>query len=276
MTGVERINARFATLKKENRAAFIPFVMGGDPDYTHSLDILKKLPSAGADLIELGMAFSDPMADGPAVQASARRALASGQTLKKTLQMVREFREGNQATPLILMGYYNPVFYYGTADFVSDAKLAGVDGFIIVDCPPETDHELGNLVCASGLAFIRLITPTTGEKRLPRLLNNASGFLYLVSIAGVTGTREANTGNVSAMLGQIRRSTDLPLAVGFGVKTAFQAAALSKTAEAVVIASVLLERLQAGTGQTGFFQENVADYLSFAEELAQSIHQARL
>lgn len=270
-----RIARTFAELKKQDRAAFIPFVMAGDPDEAHSLEILRQLPSAGADLIEIGMAFSDPMADGPAVQASARRALESGQTLRKTLNVVRAFRETNQTVPLILMGYFNPVFCYGAQAFVKDAAEAGVDGLIIVDCPPETDDELAGPARKEGLDFIRLVTPTTDEVRLQKLLKGASGFLYLVSIAGVTGMAAAKAEDVAAMLAKIRQHSDLPLAVGFGVKTPEQAKELAKKAEAIVIASVLLDFLGQNPGETGFFRQNMANYLSFAEELAKTIHEAR-
>ncbi len=270
-----RIEKCFAELKKQNRAAFIPFVMGGDPDFDSSLDLLCKLPEAGADLIELGMCFSDPMADGPAVQASGVRALKSGQTLKKTLSLVRKFREKNQAVPLILMGYFNPIYRYGVDDFIRDASAAGADGLIVVDCPAETDEELCLPAQKAGLAFIRLLTPTTDEKRLDRLLKNASGFLYLVSIAGVTGTAAADPQAVQNMLENVKKRTNLPICAGFGVKTAPQAALLAKSADGIVIASVLIDLFRQKTGSAGILGQNMADYLHLSRDFASAIHAAR-
>ncbi len=270
-----RIAARFAALKNENRAAFIPFVMAGDPDLEHSFEILKQLPAAGADLIEIGMAFSDPMADGPSVQASAKRALDNGQTLASTLDMVRRFRIGDTTTPLILMGYFNPIFHYGVDAFVGDAKAAGVDGLIVVDCPPETDAELCLPAKAQGLDFIRLVATTSDAARLPSLLHHASGFLYLVSIAGVTGSASADPSLIAKRIEAVKALSDLPIVVGFGVKTPAQAATFAKQAEGVVIASVLLDLLTPKHQTTGAKVKTVADYLSFAQDLAKSIHGAR-
>ena len=270
-----RIDKRFAALKSENRAAFIPFVMAGDPDLEHSFEILSSLPAAGADLIEIGMAFSDPMADGPSVQASAKRALDNGQTLTKTLQMVRRFREKETHTPLILMGYFNPIFHYGVQNFIADAKAAGVDGLIVVDCPPETDAELCMPAKQAGLDFIRLIATTSDAARLPHLLHNAGGFLYLVSIAGVTGSASADPALIAKRIAAVKQKSDIPVVVGFGVKTPEQASVFAKQAEGVVIASVLLDLLGSKHGETGAKAKTVADYLSFAQELATSIHGAR-
>src|SRR5712692_3271593 len=214
-----RIDARFAELKKQGRSAFITFLMAGDPDPATSLDIIRALPKAGADIIEIGMPFTDPMADGPAIQAAGLRALKAGMTLKKTLAMVRAFREGDNTTPLVLMGYYNPIYIYGVDKFLSDARTAGVDGLIIVDLPPEEDAELCLPAIAAGINFIRLATPTTDDRRLPTVLGNTSGFLYYVSIAGITGTRSAAQGDVAAAVRHLKAHTDLPVAVGFGIKT---------------------------------------------------------
>ncbi|MES2907182.1 MAG: tryptophan synthase subunit alpha [Pseudomonadota bacterium] len=275
MNGIRRIDTCFAELKKKNRAAFIPFVMGGDPDFESSLELLQKLPDAGADLIEIGLPFSDPMADGPAVQASAIRALENGQNLHKALELVCKFRETNQATPLIGMGYFNPIYRYGAEKFIADALKAGLDGLIVVDCPPEVDEELCIPATKAGLAFIRLIAPTTNDERLPLLLKNASGFLYLVSIAGVTGTTAADPAAVSALLERVRKQTDLPVAVGFGVKTGPQAATLAKSADAIVIASVLLDIFSKKSADAGVLKQIVADYLKLSRDLSASIHQAR-
>ena len=205
-----RIDRRFADLKKEGRAALVTFLTAGDPDYATSLAILKNLPAAGADVIELGMPFTDPMADGPAIQASSQRALKGGQTLKKTLELIREFRKGENDTPIVLMGYYNPIYIYGVDKFLVDAKAAGVDGLIVVDLPPEEDSELCLPALKAGLNFIRLATPTTDDKRLPAVLANTSGFVYYVSITGITGTAAPNAARVSDAVARIKRHTSLP------------------------------------------------------------------
>jgi len=215
-----RIDRRFAALNKQGSAALVTFTMAGDPDYATSLAILKALPKAGADVIELGMPFTDPMADGPAIQAAGLRALKAGQTLKKTLAAVRDFRAGDDATPIVLMGYYNPIYIYGVERFLADAKTAGVDGLIVVDLPPEEDSELCLPAMKAGLNFIRLATPTTDEKRLPAVLTNTSGFVYYVSITGITGAAAPDTGKVAAAVARIKRHTKLPVSVGFGVRTA--------------------------------------------------------
>jgi tryptophan synthase alpha chain len=246
-----RIDTRFAALKTEGRAALMTFTMAGDPDYETSLAIAKALPTAGADLIELGMPFTDPMADGPAIQAAGVRALKAGQTMKKTLELVRSFRESDDATPIVLMGYYNPIYIYGVDKFLADAKAAGVDGLIVVDLPPEEDDELCLPALKTGLNFIRLATPTTDDKRLPAVLNNTSGFVYYVSITGITGSAAPDNSKVSAAVGRIKRHTKLPVAVGFGVKTAEQARAIAANADGVVVGSALVDALRASLDNKG-------------------------
>jgi tryptophan synthase alpha chain len=241
---MSRIDRRFADLKKEGRAALVTFVTAGDPDYATSLAILKNLPSSGADVVELGMPFTDPMADGPAIQASSQRALKGGQTLKKTLDLIREFRKGDGETPIVLMGYYNPIYIYGVDKFLSDAKAAGVDGLIVVDLPPEEDSELCLPALKAGLNFIRLATPTTDDKRLPAVLANTSGFVYYVSIAGITGTAAPDTARVSDAVARIKRHTALPVAVGFGVRDAERARAIAEGADGVVVGSALIDVLR--------------------------------
>jgi tryptophan synthase alpha chain len=227
-------------LKREGRSGLVAFITAGDPDYDTSLAILKGLPSAGADIIELGMPFSDPMADGPAIQASSQRALKAGQTMKKTLAMVRDFRAGDNLTPLVLMGYYNPIYVYPVDRFIEDAVKAGADGLIVVDMPPEEDAELRPQAAAAGLNFIRLATPTTDAKRLPAVLANTSGFVYYVSIAGITGTKAPDLADVKGHVGRIKAHTDLPIAVGFGVKSEAQVSAIASVAEGVVVGSALV------------------------------------
>ncbi len=235
-----RIEKRFAELKRAGRAGLVTFVTAGDPDYDTSLAILKALPRAGADIVELGMPFSDPMADGPAIQASSQRALKAGQTMKKTLQMVRAFRAIDDTTPLVLMGYYNPIYVYPVDRFVADAVAAGVDGLIVVDMPPEEDAELRPAASKAGLNFIRLATPTTDAKRLPAVLANTSGFVYYVSIAGITGTKAPDLAEVKGHVGRIKSHTALPIAVGFGVKTEAQVSAIAGIAEGVVVGSAIV------------------------------------
>ncbi len=242
---VTRIDHRFAALKAEGRAALVTFLTAGDPDPDTSLAILRALPAAGADVIELGMPFTDPMADGLAIQMSSQRALKAGQTLKKTLAIVRAFREADDATPLVLMGYYNPIYVYGVDRFLRDAKSAGVDGLIVVDLPPEEDAELCLPALDAGLNFIRLATPTTDDKRLPAVLTNTSGFVYYVSITGITGAATPDPGAVNAAVARIKRHTRLPVAVGFGVRTAEQAAAIASGADGVVVGSALVNALKA-------------------------------
>jgi len=240
-----RIDVQFAQLKERGRAALVTFLTAGDPDGETSLALLKALPKAGADVIELGMPFSDPMADGPAIQASSQRALKAGQTLKKTLAMVRAFRRSDDATPIVLMGYYNPIYVYGVDRFLADAKGAGVDGLIVVDLPPEEDDELCLPALKAGLSFIRLATPTTDDRRLAAVLANTSGFVYYVSITGITGTATPDTGRVADAVTRIKRRTPLPVAVGFGVKTAAHARAIAKGADGVVVGSALIDALKA-------------------------------
>jgi tryptophan synthase alpha chain len=239
-----RIDTRFAALKAEGRAGLVTFLMAGDPDYATSLEIIKALPKAGVDLIEIGMPFTDPMADGPTIQAAGLRALKGGATLAKTLELVGEFRASDQTTPIILMGYFNPIFIYGVDRFLKDAKAAGIDGLIVVDCPPEEDDELCKPALAAGLNFIRLATPTTDEKRLPKVLQNTSGFVYYVSIAGITGAARPDPAKVAAAVARIKAHTDLPVAVGFGVRTAADAAEIAKGADAVVVGSALIDAIR--------------------------------
>jgi tryptophan synthase alpha chain len=239
-----RIERRFAALKKEGRAALVTFTMAGDPDYSTSLAIARALPQAGADVIELGMPFTDPMADGPAIQAAGQRALKAGQRMTDTLRLVREFRNEDSDTPIVLMGYYNPIYIYGVDKFLADAKSAGVDGLIVVDLPPEEDEELCIPALKSGLNFIRLATPTTDDRRLPAVLNNTSGFVYYVSITGITGAAAPDTGKVAAAVARIMRHTSLPVAVGFGVRTAAHARAIAEGADGVVVGSALVDALR--------------------------------
>jgi len=239
-----RIEKRFADLQQKGRAALVTFVTAGDPDYATSLEIIKGLPKAGADLIEFGMPFTDPMADGPAIQASGLRALKSGQTTKKTLAMVREFRKVDDATPVVLMGYYNPIYIYGVDRFLADAKAAGVDGLIIVDLPPEEDDELCVPAMKAGINFIRLATPTTDDKRAPTVLKNTSGFVYYVSVLGITGTKAPDLASVKANVTRLKKHTSLPIAVGFGVKTAEQARIIAKDADGVVVGSALVNAVR--------------------------------
>ena len=236
-----RIDRRFAALKDEGRPALVTFLMSGDPDYDASLAVIKALPAAGADVIELGMPFSDPMADGPAIQVAGQRALKSGQTLAKTIAMVRAFREDDDTTPIILMGYYNPIYQYGNARFLADAKAAGVDGLIIVDLPPEADDELCLPAIEAGINFVRLATPTTDDKRLPAVLANTSGFVYYVSMLGITGMALPDTTRIAGAVERIKKHTILPVAVGFGVKTAEQAKVIGKDADGVVVGTAIVQ-----------------------------------
>ena len=246
-----RIDTRFADLKKEGRAAFVTFVMAGDPDLATSLEIIKALPKAGADIIEIGMPFTDPMADGPAIQAAGLRALKAGTTLKKTLALVRDFRKDDERTPLVLMGYYNPIYIYGVDKFLADAKSAGVDGLIIVDLPPEEDTELCIPALKAGLNFIRLATPTTDDKRLPAVLANTSGFVYYVSITGITGAASADTAQVREAVARIKRHTELPVCVGFGIRTPEAARGIAQAANGAVVGSALIDALRASLDEQG-------------------------
>ena len=246
-----RIDRRFAELAREGRVALMTFTMAGDPDARTSLEILKALPKAGADVVELGMPFTDPMADGPAVQAGGLRALKAGQDMKKTLGMIRAFRKDNDTTPIVLMGYYNPIYIYGVTKFLADAKEAGVDGLIVVDLPPEEDEELCIPALNAGLNFIRLATPTTDDGRLPAVLANTSGFVYYVSITGITGSAAPDAGKVHNAVTRIKRHTQLPVAVGFGVRTAKQARSIAQSAEGVVVGSALVDAIKNSLDKNG-------------------------
>ena len=246
-----RIAARFAALKQAGRAGLVTFVTAGDPDYDTSLAILQGLPAAGADLIEIGMPFTDPMADGPAIQASSLRALKTGMTLRRTLDLVRAFRAGDTATPVVLMGYFNPIMAFGVPRFITEALNAGVDGLIVVDVPPEEDDALCIPALQGGLNFIRLATPTTDDARLPAVLRNTSGFLYYVSIAGITGAAAATDDAVAKAVARLRRHSSLPVAVGFGIRSGEQAAAVGRVADAAVVGSAIVDRLAASLDETG-------------------------
>ncbi len=271
-----RIERRFAALKAEGRAALVTFTMAGDPDYETSLAIAKALPKAGADLIELGMPFTDPMADGPAIQAAGLRALKSGQRMTKTLAMVRELRKENDETPIVLMGYYNPIYIYGSERFLADAKSAGVDGLIVVDLPPEEDDELCLPALKAGLNFIRLATPTTDDKRLSTVLTNTSGFVYYVSITGITGAAAPDTTKVTAAVARIKRHTKLPVAVGFGVRTAEHARAIAEGADGVVVGSALVDALRQSLDKNGKAGPGTVKAVTgLVSSLAQGIRSAR-
>ena len=268
-----RIDTRFAKLGAEGRAALVTFVMAGDPDPASSLAIVKALPAAGADLIEIGMPFTDPMADGPAVQAAGLRALAAGETLAGTLKLVREFRAGDQSTPIILMGYYNPIYIYGVDRFLVDAKSAGIDGLIVVDLPPEEDDELCKPALAAGLNFIRLATPTTDDARLPKVLTNTSGFVYYVSIAGITGAATPDFGKVATAVARIKSHTNLPVAVGFGVKTAADAAAIAAGADGVVVGSTLVDAVRHSLDANGkATAKTVESVVALVKNIASGVH----
>ena len=271
-----RIDTRFAELKKQGRSAFVTFVMCGDPDLATSLAIIKALPKAGADIIEIGMPFTDPMADGPAIQAAGLRALKSGTTLKKTLGVVRDFRSEDATTPIVLMGYYNPIYIYGVDKFLSDAKSAGVDGLIIVDLPPEEDSELCLPAMKAGLNFIRLATPTTDDKRLPAVLANTSGFVYYVSITGITGAAAADTAQVTSAVARIKRHTDLPVCVGFGIRTPEAARGIAQAADGAVVGSALIDALKATLDAEGHATaKTVAAVADLTAALAQGVRGAK-
>jgi len=267
-----RIDRRFAALKKEGRAALVTFITAGDPDLETSKKILAGLPKAGADIIELGMPFSDPMADGPAIQASSLRALHAGQKMRDTLAMVRAFRDKDPDTPIVLMGYYNPIFVYPNERFLDDAVAAGVDGLIVVDLPPEADDELCLPAVQRGLHFIRLATPTTDDKRLKTVLKNTSGFLYYVSITGITGAASANPDDVGRHVARLKKATTLPVAVGFGVKTPEQARAIAKGADGVVVGSALVRAIETTLTQDGRAAGNtVGSVLNLVEGLSAAL-----
>jgi tryptophan synthase alpha chain len=270
-----RIDTRFAELKKQGRSAFVTFVMAGDPDPATSLDIIKALPQAGADIIEIGMPFTDPMADGPSIQAAGLRALKAGMTLRKTLEMVRGFRKDDNATPLVLMGYYNPIYIYGVDAFLTDAKSAGVDGLIIVDLPPEEDTELCLPALKAGLNFIRLATPTTDDKRLPAVLANTSGFVYYVAITGITGSAAADSSAVGEAVARIKRHTELPVCVGFGIRTPDAARAMAICANGAVVGTALVDALRGSLDGEGRATAKTVDAVAdLAASLAQGVHSA--
>lgn len=276
MTEQSRIERRFAALKAEGRGALVTFVTAGDPDPETALELVKGLPGAGADLIELGMPFSDPMAEGPTIQASSLRALNAGMTLAKTLATVRAFRQADDDTPIILMGYYNPIYIYGVERFVNDAKAAGVDGLIMVDLPPEEDEELCLPALKAGIHWIRLATPTTDDKRLPTVLNNTSGFVYYVSIMGITGTKAVPIDHVREAVTRLRRHTELPIAVGFGIRTPEDAAAVADTASAAVVGSAIVDAIKAELDEDGKAKPGlVAKVLAFVETLSNGVRSNR-
>jgi tryptophan synthase alpha chain len=270
---MSRLADTFARLKKEGRAAFVPFITAGDPDMETSFAILEKLPAAGADVVELGMPFTDPMADGPAVQASSVRALKSGATMVKVLEMVKKFRRTNKNTPIVLMGYYNPIHAYGTARFARDVAVAGVDGLIVVDLPVEEDEVLRVPALAQGVDLVRFVTPTTDDTRLKRIVAEASGYLYYVSVAGVTGTKTVPEDEVRAAMARIRAATDLPCTVGFGIRSPEQAQAIARLADGVVVGSAIVGKVAANLDQGR--DKIIAEVLGLAGALAGSTHAAR-
>jgi tryptophan synthase alpha chain len=271
-----RLATKFGALKQEGRGGLVTFVSAGDPDYATSLKLIQGLPAAGADVIEIGMPFTDPMADGPSIQASSLRALKSGMTLRRTIQLVEEFRAADATTPIILMGYYNPIYSYGVDRFLTDAKAAGVDGLIVVDLPPEEDVELCVPALNAGVNFIRLATPTTDEKRMPTVLRNTSGFVYYVSVAGITGAGSATEDAISGAVERLRRHTDLPVAVGFGITTPEAAAAVARLADAAVVGSAIVNRIAANLDENGLPAPGlVDDVLAFVRTLADGVRAAR-
>ncbi|SMH36490.1 tryptophan synthase subunit alpha [Maritimibacter sp. HL-12] len=261
-----RIDDTFAQLRAEGKKAFVAYIMAGDPDYATSMEVLRGLPAAGVDVIELGIPFTDPMADGPTIQLAGQRALEAGQTLQKTLDMATEFRKSDDTTPIVLMGYYNPIYNRGVARFLEDAKAAGIDGLIVVDLPPEEDDELCIPAQKAGLNFIRLATPTTDDKRLPKVLTNTSGFLYYVSITGITGAAEAQAGDVSPEVARIKAQTDLPVIVGFGIKTPDAAEQIASVADGAVVGSAIVDLIGKG--------KSPAEVLGFVKGLADGAHRA--
>ncbi|MES0825914.1 tryptophan synthase subunit alpha [Ruegeria sp. SCP11] len=261
-----RIDAKFAALKAEGKKAFVAYIMAGDPDFDTSLEIVKGLPGAGVDVIELGLPFTDPMADGPTIQAAGQRALDGGMTLQRTLELARAFRKTDDKTPIVLMGYYNPIYSRGVENFLADAKAAGIDGLIVVDLPPEEDEELCLPAQAAGLNFIRLATPTTDDKRLPRVLQNTSGFVYYVSITGITGAAEAQVTNVGPEVARIKSATDLPVIVGFGINTPEKSKAIASVADGAVVGSAIVSQIAAG--------KPVTEVLDFVKTLSDGAHSA--
>jgi len=272
-----RMDKKFAALKAEGRPALVTYFMGGDPDYETSLEIMKALPAAGADVIELGAPFSDPMADGPAIQLAGQRALKGGQTMKKTLQMAREFRKGDDTTPIVIMGYYNPVYVYGVERFLDDALEAGIDGLIIVDLPAEMDNELCIPARKRDINFIRLTTPTTDDKRLPKVLTNTSGFVYYVSMTGITGSALPDPSKIAGAVGRIKSQTDLPVCVGFGVKTAEHARLIGANADGVVVGTAIVNQVATSLDKDGKASaDTVQSVATFVHGLSAGVHAARL
>jgi tryptophan synthase alpha chain len=263
---MSRIDAKFSALAAEGKKAFVSYVMAGDPDYETALEVVKGLPGAGVDVIELGLPFTDPMADGPTIQLAGQRALEAGMTLTRTLELARAFREGDDTTPIVLMGYYNPIYSRGVDRFLADAKEAGIDGLIVVDLPPEEDAELCLPAQAAGLNFIRLATPTTDDKRLPRVLQNTSGFVYYVSITGITGSAEAQAADVGPEVARIKAASGLPVIVGFGVNTPEKSRAIAEVADGVVVGSAIVSKLASGA--------SVPEVLAFVKSLADGAHSA--
>ena len=263
---MSRIDAKFADLNAAGKKAFVAYVMAGDPDYDKGLEIVKGLPAAGVDIIELGIPFTDPMADGITIQLAGQRALAAGQNLEKTLQYARELRKTDDTTPIVLMGYYNPIYSRGVEKFLVDAKQAGIDGLIVVDLPPEEDSELCIPAQAAGINFIRLATPTTDNKRLPKVLQNTSGFVYYVSVTGITGTAAAQANDVGPEVARIKSQTDLPVIVGFGIKTPDAARDIAQIADGAVVGSAIVERIGKG--------DSAAEVLAFVKSLADGTHSA--
>ena len=261
---MSRIDDTFAQLKAAGKPAFVTYVMAGDPDFDRSLDIVKGLPGAGVDVIELGLPFTDPMADGPTIQLAGQRALEAGMTLERTLELARRFREGDDTTPIVLMGYFNPIYNHGVDRFITDARAAGIDGLIVVDLPPEEDEELCLPANAAGMNFIRLATPTTDDRRLPKVLQNTSGFLYYVSITGITGAAEADAAIIAPEVARIRDATDIPVCVGFGIKTPRAASEIAAVADGVVVGSAIVDLI--GQGRPA------SEVLDFVRALAEGAH----
>jgi tryptophan synthase alpha chain len=266
MQTMTRIDAKFADLKSKGKKAFVSYVMAGDPDFETSLELVKGLPGAGVDIIELGLPFTDPMADGPTIQLAGQRALDAGMTLNKTLDLARQFRETDDTTPIVLMGYYNPIYSMGVDTFLSAAKSAGIDGLIVVDLPPEEDDELCLPAQAAGLNFIRLATPTTDDQRLPRVMQNTSGFVYYVSITGITGAAEAQAGDVGPEVARLKAATDLPIIVGFGINTPERAETIAGLSDGAVVGSAIVSQLGQG--------KSTAEVLAFVKTLADGAHRA--
>jgi tryptophan synthase alpha chain len=273
---VSRLAARFADLRAAGRGGLVSFVTAGDPNFDLSSDILAGLPGAGADIIELGMPFTDPMADGPAIELAGRRALAAGQTMKKTLAMVAGFRKTDNETPIVLMGYYNPIYAYGPGEFARDAGAAGVDGLIVVDLPPEEEAELQVPAAAAGIDMVRLIAPTSTEARIGELVQNASGFVYYVAVRGITGTSSAAAGDIASNVARIRQQTDLPVAVGFGIRTPAQAADVARVADAAVVGTAIVDRIAGALDERGTpAPDLVQRTLGYVSELATAVRDAR-